>query len=164
MNFNDIIAGIGMPRREQIQLRLDFEFAVDCNNAGEDSPLFTGVHLSGLFSENPPTDFERIGSGYSNDYSLLRRRGTDSHDSIVEVILGIRHLISRSKDAQCLCFKERLRFFLFGFTAGLACRCNEAFRFGLFLVPDMFANNVLFDYAGEGARHKVQIHTGGALV
>jgi len=86
MNFSDIIAGIRMPRREQIQLRLDFEFVINCNITGENSSLATGVLLSALFPENPPAVFECVRAGYSNDYSLLRRRGTYGHDGIIDII------------------------------------------------------------------------------
>ncbi len=86
MNFSDIIACIRMPRREQIQLRLDFEFVVDCNKTGENPSLATGVLLSGLFSENPLADFECVRAGYSNDYSLLRTGRADRYDGIIDII------------------------------------------------------------------------------
>ena len=56
-------------------------------------------------------------------------------------------------------FVKRLGLFLFDLPAGLARRCNQTLRFGFFLFPDVFANNVLLENAGKSTGHNLQIHS-----
>ena len=61
-------------------------------------------------------------------------------------------------------FVKRLGLFLFDFAAGLARRGNQTLRFGLFLFPDVFANDMLLKNTGEGTCHNIQIHSRRGLV